>query len=760
MEGEKDPRNLLICFQISRLIVDHLDFKEFAEDLFEVNFCYFPITFRAGPDDPLELTTDDLKSHLRAVITSTPIFVQLAVPILIEKLTSDSWSAKRDAMDTVSACAVAVDCSPFVPHLENIWDSLQRAMVNGPNESDQLSSLKCVRNLSQGLSTTIGTSRNTPPLEKFISLIAQTCFENLKTSELKYVGECGKLLMAAASSSTTACDIILKKDFLSLLDIYEKQETPSKKKIVLSLIADVIEAVYLVGSKKLILFKEKLLNIFTIMMLDTTYVPLREVAALGIYKMLKMEDLLVLKTEDEGHNEVEYCANHLLSLYLNDSKHEFQAAGECLRQISIDRPEIIFDYCLPALFRNLFEPKSHENKELFYKSLELLKSVSISEMILSEVTHRLFSEVINTTSQAIKESILRTLLSICTSRAIYERSKLEINTSKVLSGCIADFGTILSDDVTYQSSLEIIGPLLSILTRNVDQIGQEKLIGLILKLDKNMDANLAYLYECCFCYVRPQTPTMFDGCLNDFMKNLIHKSVHDKIDPERFCESVGKIIASFLNKKFSKDEVTKFCETLSNEFFETIAMNKESELRLRNNVIIIYSWAAKSLSMSSNPSGYSMVSNILKLVMHPVLAKPAIDGFEIVMKPDPALSKESFAKHGLLFNQRLYMHCIPIISEEFEKVDSKNNYLKALSHILRNIPSKSLMAEVPRIFPMLIFSLTCNDEQLKLATLPTIKLILNEAPSLISDKFESILKDIISLTLVKNGNSSVLIVLV
>ncbi|OSX64436.1 hypothetical protein POSPLADRAFT_1065586 [Postia placenta MAD-698-R-SB12] len=64
-EGEKDPRNLLLAFAIDRVMVLEFDISTHVEDLFNVTFCYFPITFRPPPDDPYGITTDDLKNALR-----------------------------------------------------------------------------------------------------------------------------------------------------------------------------------------------------------------------------------------------------------------------------------------------------------------------------------------------------------------------------------------------------------------------------------------------------------------------------------------------------------------------------------------------------------------------------------------------------------------------------------------------------------------------------------------------------------------------
>ena len=45
MDGEKDPRNLLICFECIRLICSQINLGPFIDETFEVFACYFPIDF-------------------------------------------------------------------------------------------------------------------------------------------------------------------------------------------------------------------------------------------------------------------------------------------------------------------------------------------------------------------------------------------------------------------------------------------------------------------------------------------------------------------------------------------------------------------------------------------------------------------------------------------------------------------------------------------------------------------------------------------
>ena len=53
--------------------------------LFDVLYCYFPISFRPPPDDPYKITAQDLKIRLRECLASTHHFAGQIFPALIEK---------------------------------------------------------------------------------------------------------------------------------------------------------------------------------------------------------------------------------------------------------------------------------------------------------------------------------------------------------------------------------------------------------------------------------------------------------------------------------------------------------------------------------------------------------------------------------------------------------------------------------------------------------------------------------------------------
>jgi DNA repair/transcription protein MET18/MMS19 len=83
---EKDPRCLMVYFSILLVILAEWDIQEEVKDLWESVSRYYPITFRAKPDDPIGITPNELKLRLRMCMAATSEFAPMAFPFLIEKL--------------------------------------------------------------------------------------------------------------------------------------------------------------------------------------------------------------------------------------------------------------------------------------------------------------------------------------------------------------------------------------------------------------------------------------------------------------------------------------------------------------------------------------------------------------------------------------------------------------------------------------------------------------------------------------------------
>uniref|UniRef100_A0A452R378 MMS19 nucleotide excision repair protein n=1 Tax=Ursus americanus TaxID=9643 RepID=A0A452R378_URSAM len=130
MDGEKDPRNLLVAFRIVHdLISRDYSLGPFVEELFEVTSCYFPIDFTPPPNDPHGIQREDLILSLRAVLASTPRFAEFLLPLLIEKVDSEILSAKLDSLQTLNACCAVYGQKELKDFLPSLWASIRREVT-------------------------------------------------------------------------------------------------------------------------------------------------------------------------------------------------------------------------------------------------------------------------------------------------------------------------------------------------------------------------------------------------------------------------------------------------------------------------------------------------------------------------------------------------------------------------------------------------------------------------------------------------------
>uniref|UniRef100_A0AAQ6IGA8 MMS19 nucleotide excision repair protein n=1 Tax=Anabas testudineus TaxID=64144 RepID=A0AAQ6IGA8_ANATE len=215
MDGERDPRNLLLAFQIAQNIINRgYDLGKFTEELFEVTSCYFPIDFTPPPNDPHGITKEQLIQALRAVLAGTPKFAEFLLPLLIEKLDSDVQSAKLDSLQTLCAFNVSV----LILLFSVVIVSLQ--VFQTSSEKIESAGLAALTALTSCLSRSVLNSDSEDSLSTFLDVVLKDCKHHLCEPDLKLVWPSAKLLQAACSASNRASHIIAASAMPSLIEQY------------------------------------------------------------------------------------------------------------------------------------------------------------------------------------------------------------------------------------------------------------------------------------------------------------------------------------------------------------------------------------------------------------------------------------------------------------------------------------------------------------------------------------------------------------
>ena len=127
VDGEKDPRNLIIVFMLVPILTNALEpaRNELAEELFDVIAVYFPITFEAPPGDKFGVTGDQLRDALSASFCATEKFASIALMLLCDKLMdSIERPTKLQCLRLLRACLQAYSAAAVNAQFPKIWPAL------------------------------------------------------------------------------------------------------------------------------------------------------------------------------------------------------------------------------------------------------------------------------------------------------------------------------------------------------------------------------------------------------------------------------------------------------------------------------------------------------------------------------------------------------------------------------------------------------------------------------------------------------------
>ena len=104
VEGEKDPRNLILTFKLIDFVLVNFDEKTlepYLDNIFESVSCYFPITFIPPKNDKFFITQEDLKRGLNSCLGNQK-FKNLSLDMIYDKLSATQILTKICCIETLN----------------------------------------------------------------------------------------------------------------------------------------------------------------------------------------------------------------------------------------------------------------------------------------------------------------------------------------------------------------------------------------------------------------------------------------------------------------------------------------------------------------------------------------------------------------------------------------------------------------------------------------------------------------------------------
>nr|XP_054493028.1 MMS19 nucleotide excision repair protein homolog isoform X3 [Agelaius phoeniceus] len=795
MDGEKDPRNLLVAFQIVHdLIAKDYALGPFVEELFEVTSCYFPVDFTPPPNDPHGIQREDLILSLRAVLASTTQFAEFLLPLLIEKLDSELQSAKLDSLQTLTACCAIYGQKELQEFLPSLWSSLRREVFQTASEKIETECLAALRALSACLSRSVLSSDSEDLLDSFLSSILQAsflssphsniwllqdCRHHLCEPDMKLVWPSAKLLQAAAGASLRTYHRITHSVLPLLLEQYTKHTQSSQRRTILEMLLGFLELQQKWGhveedESPLLLHQAPVCSVVFSALLD----PSVQLQLVGIKALTVLGSLQGFLSS----SSLELVVDHLIRLALHEEDSQSsEAAMEAAGSLAPTYPKVFSGHMVPRLEEELQserEESYHKRQSLQQRCLQALAAVSTHTSIVKETVPILLQHLQKVQKETEAKNT-QDVISVCQSL-----HRVALQCQQDAEGCWYFHQTVVpcllalavqaampesthtlpGKALLEEEVLAAMIPVISAATTHLSPELAAQSVSRVVPLF--LDGDVSFLPQNNFpCSFQP----FGDGEHLEAQRRLIALLMafvcslpRDVAIPQQewllrellalSCSSncpftattAAKCFAGLVNKHPAGQQLDEILQLAVNRMEPSLAEGPR-----RTQALTLLLWVTKALVLRYHPLSSSLTDKLLGLLGDTELGPATADGFSLLMAESPdVLHKGCHADVRIMFRQRFFTDNVPKLVQGFHGAgpDVKANYLKGLSHVLNHLPKPVLVTELPTLLSLLLEALSCSDRVVQLSTLSCLHPLLLEAPQIMSLHVDTLVTKFLNLT--------------
>jgi DNA repair/transcription protein MET18/MMS19 len=770
MSGEKDPRNLMLGFSVLRVVLQEFDIVSQVSDLFDIVYCYFPITFRPPPDDPTSITTDDLKQRLRDCLCATHQFAPYLIPELLEKLNAIALSVKRDTLMTLSACCHLYTARTLDAYTAQLWAALKFEITSAEDAELETLALAALTDITECLGRGLTEMPKQGPLARWLQPIMTDAIDQLRQAELKSGKPCGKILKAVAVASPLALGVTTQSTLSGWLALYQETGDLNRKEKLLDVLRSIIEASQQVegslqktqGGKEscLSFLKDDLFLVLTNTLLGVS-ASATELRSAALKTLVSFAQVDGLCTEKERSTSVQYLTDILLDERGELPEHALLAVAE----LANVRPQLILEFTFPAIFARFpVDVEQDTSKPIFQRLLYALYELSVDRVIFDTLVIRLYSRLDEWLTSGPTNLVELTQLVVSTLHASLKRF---VEQGKDVS---AHFDRVvphlLQRTVVARNKAQhaMADPKVLLVTGGI-----VNLITRACALDKQRDiaANLFAIF--------------MSGGLNEYVQHI--EPSFRPLEPETTDVSVRNSIVLFvaayaglrreieLINAFNLDflvrviNLTATCNNDSQRLalyrLACLILNKTSaEQDIGAAVqhflaqkgfagpanIDILLWVTKALVLKSHKQAQPCLLHIIDWLEDESAGQQVADKFAVLIGTDAYVTKENHLQVKKLHKQKLFGIAVPRLLEKLSSSEPKMRprYLMCMSAILANVPREIYMNDISTILPILLQCTQLEQSSMQLAAIETVNQLLPEAKEVVSQHLSTLIPSLLT----------------
>ena len=800
--GEKDPRNLMTSFKLNHQITTTLDealvFPS-RQQLFDILFSYFPITFKPPKNDPYKISNSDLKLALRKSISATDMFAEDAFYNLIDKMNASSPSVKNDTLLTINQCIKNYKAESVQKISLELWKTLKFEIMHSLEDTDMIGNgnVNGQKSIDWTLTGTVTTGE-----EQYKENNYQTALNVIRSMSLKLVEfdisefnnfvthvlteltpnfthskdlkqSCG-ILSYIGCANEVAFNIIIEK---ALPLILIKSTEISKLKLLLMNLSFFLDSYMIVFGQtetgkaevnnipynKLFDYKDEILMILGMALTNNSKleVTVRTLAVIQFTKLVKMKGYL-------SSEEIALIIQYLTETILTDSnKNIYCACLEGLKLISEFYEEAVYDVSLKQMLNLL--PLEYDRLPLFNNN-EYVDISTILKIILDFTTSRhklikesiisLTSHLLNVAKAKANQSVEYCFLLLSSIYSLFENNTTFIKEEE--SAPIKDaVEPILFDILDLPGDVGIVEDNFNFnMLSNIFYF-----VNLKSNKDKHNEELITYNTKFQDKYkIFSEHPTRL---VLPYCKIL--SALDKSIDFNNASTIFEQAIALLQHHKF-KDDLSKLgylelLMILTNKWLTDDDVNKCINWNDKSIINLeIITWIGKGLVMKNSELAPNILNNFIDLLSDSKVGNIVSHFFEIFVIDIDSMRKVKGISWNnnvrLLYKQKFFSDIFTVLVTSYKETEIifvKCNYLTALSLILKHTPSKLVEPFMNDLLPMLLEALEMDNGEVKTSSLETLKDVTEKFHQLITDHINTLVPLLLRLVTPDDESNTVLV---
>ncbi|XP_015819117.2 MMS19 nucleotide excision repair protein homolog isoform X3 [Nothobranchius furzeri] len=784
MDGERDPRNLLLAFQIANnIILGGYSLGKFTEELFEVTSCYFPIDFTPPPNDPHGITKEELILALRTVLTGTPSFAEFLLPLIIEKMDSDIQSAKLDSLQTLAACGSKYDHRDLAEFLQGLWTSLRREVFQTSSEKIESAALTALTALTSCLSRSVVNSDSEDTLITLLDLVLTDCKHHLCEPDLKLVWPSAKLLQAACSASNRASHIITAAVMPSLIEQYNSRTQCSHRRTLLEVVQRFIKSVKTNTSSDT---DESVLSAYRAALCSMVFSALSEsnsslqiTATTVLTSLIQHKGLLL-------DSDVGLAVDHLTRLLLTEEDESVSSAVvECAGALAELHPAALITKLIPKLKEEMFsDPRENSEMNSHHamrqRCLSALAAVSLQPSVVFESTPVLLQVLSSAHTDGARFSVDEVVLACRSLQRIAEQVQDTEETGRcfhdniiprllslALQAALQNEGSSghrspLTEEVFLSALVPVISTSCSRLQPKLAGQTAARAVSLFL------DGDVSFLPDNSFpshiqlltkqqeeSWSRSQLVCLLMACVCSLPRSVevpqMERLLFQLEELSCSCShllsytSAAKCFAGLINKRPLGNSLDDLIQTTMKRVCSELGCTS-SPVRIQ--AFTLMTWVAKALLLRYHPLFSLLTDKLFSLLDDPDLGPMAADSFSLLMSDSAdVLNRGCHADVRIMYRQRFFSENSAKLVQGFNAApqEKKSNYLKALSNIVNELPKQVQVSELPALLSLILEALTCPDQSVQLSTLSCLEPVLMNPPQVLIQQLEALVSRLLAL---------------